>query len=640
MTSLKTKIVLILVGIFLLYGFVDYTIQRLIIFPSFLALEREEARQDIARCVQALKREIYHLDALCHDWAAWNDTYAFVQMPTTDYVAANLVPETFVNNGLHLLYILNTTGMVVWGEIYDARDKLPIEMSDFPKPFFPMNHPLLAPTTSRTPLEDVKIAGVFMTGRGPMLISARPILDSANQGPIRGTLLMGRLLDDELIRTLGEQTQVDFRITPLQQPHLEPAISAIVQQLTPKAPYRITEQGADVLQIDTTFSDIKGNPALLISAQLARKISARGTSTFRYALSSLFAAGLTLLLVLLGLFQNVVLNPISRLTQHAVAIGQTGNLNRHLLIPRQDEIGVLAQEFDQMLIQLAAARKQLLKQSYDAGMAELAAGILHNVRNALTPLLEKIEQIRMNFNTLPLPELAKAHAELQIDTLAEERRAALIKFSLLANQRLIDMIAETKAILHEATDSINQIEQILANHQQWAYCDRPTESIPLTELMHDALAFLKQEQLAVFVMQIASGFAASGSVLGNRTTLVQVFANILINAAEAIQRGGNLPGQVAIQASPEHEGERPLIHVQIRDTGAGIAPELLDQIFARGFSTKSGSPSRIGLHWCANAIAAMQGRIAVESAGLGQGACFHLWLPQGEHTQQGGSDAE
>ena len=73
-------------GIFVLCGTAEYAIHRLIIYPSFLALERDEAQKDLERSVQALKREIHHLDSLAHDWSTWNDTYRFVRAPFEDYV--------------------------------------------------------------------------------------------------------------------------------------------------------------------------------------------------------------------------------------------------------------------------------------------------------------------------------------------------------------------------------------------------------------------------------------------------------------------------------------------------------------------------------------------------------------------------
>ena len=69
------------------------------------------------------------------------------------------------------------------------------------------------------------------------------------------------------------------------------------------------------------------------------------------------------------------------------------------------------------------------------------------------------------------------------------------------------------------------------------------------------------------------------------------------------------------------------VHLVVSDNGTGIAPEAVGSLFRRGFSTKKGKTGGLGLHWCANSVNAMNGRIHAESAGIGSGASFHLVLP-------------
>jgi len=70
-----------------------------------------------------------------------------------------------------------------------------------------------------------------------------------------------------------------------------------------------------------------------------------------------------------------------------------------------------------------------------------------------------------------------------------------------------------------------------------------------------------------------------------------------------------------------------MIRLVVSDTGSGFDESTGDHLFTRGFSSKEGNLSGLGLHWCANAIAAMGGRIQAESEGPGHGAEFHVLLP-------------
>ena len=79
-------------------------------------------------------------------------------------------------------------------------------------------------------------------------------------------------------------------------------------------------------------------------------------------------------------------------------------------------------------------------------------------------------------------------------------------------------------------------------------------------------------------------------------------------------------------ADPADPHEPHLAHVRFTDNGQGIPAEALPRLFERGFTSKARG-SGIGLHWCANTMAAMGGRIHATSDGPGRGACVHLLLP-------------
>jgi signal transduction histidine kinase len=582
----------------------------------------------LERSGQAISREIHHLDALCHDWAAWDDTYEFAQASYDDYIEANLVLDTFIINELNIIYIFDIEGNVVWGEIYNLETKEILDMADFPKDALPKTHPLISYETDQSPLSDVTIAGVFMTGQGPMLIASRPVLTSNNEGPIQGSVVFGRFLNDELINTFVEQTRVDFKVFSIQADLLPETIRDIPNRLTPESPYLIEEHDDDHLQIYTSFPDIYDNPALLIMANVPRKISARGSTTIHYAIISLLSAGGIVLVVMLLLLQSTVLSPITRLTTHAVSVGKTGDLSDRLPMQRRDEIGILSREFDRMLGQLSEARKELLEQSYRYGMAEMASGVLHNVRNALHPVIGDIELLREHLRKTPMKEMEMAQRELSEGAPSDERREDLIKFSMLANRGLTTVIQNTEAKLNDTIERIIHIENILDDQQEWAYSKRPDEQIVLEDLVHDTLKFIRDDYREVISVDLDPEISQVSTVAANRISLLQVFANILINAAESIRRKGLKRGEVHIQAGIARRDDKDMIHIRICDNGEGIEADTLEHIFERDFSTKQEGASGLGLHWCANTIASMNGKIYAESEGRGKGACFHLLLPK------------
>jgi signal transduction histidine kinase len=74
--------------------------------------------------------------------------------------------------------------------------------------------------------------------------------------------------------------------------------------------------------------------------------------------------------------------------------------------------------------------------------------------------------------------------------------------------------------------------------------------------------------------------------------------------------------------------DKPMVQLTVRDNGGGFDEDAGSRIFQRGFTSKpTGETTGLGLHWCANAVASMGGRIFAESLGAGEGAEFHVLLP-------------
>ncbi len=347
--SLRLKIFYYLLVVVALFGVLNYGVQRLVVLPRFIALEQDEAKKNMMRCIEALRREIYHLDSLNHDWAAWDDTYEFVQARNEDYIEANLVISSFEDNNLDIIYIVNTKGEVVWGEIHDGEPEEKIQMADFPENALAPSHPLLAYEFGKTPLPEIAIYGIMMTPKGPMLVSSRPILTSHHGGPVRGTIIMGRFLDDEEIIILAEQTRLTLKIWPTSSDSISTEDIPLLRQITEENPFVIKKNDESLLNIYTTFPDIQGASALLMQVDIPRKIRAEGTKAFWMAMVSLLAASIIVLTVLWGLLERAVLAPIKKLTGHAKLISSSNDFSMRISIPQPDEIGALATTFDNMV---------------------------------------------------------------------------------------------------------------------------------------------------------------------------------------------------------------------------------------------------------------------------------------------------
>ena len=362
--SLRFKVLSVLFGAMLLFSAVEHAIHRWFIFPGFLQLEEQQAEQDLLRVHQAIDNEIRHLDTFCFDWAAWDDTYQFVLSSSPQYLASNLTLSTFLDNRLNLIFIYDRQGRRLWGESHELEEGQPLPLALFRGSTLPAA--LTLPTASGQGLAALKRTGVVATERGPLLLSVRPIVTTDNRGPVRGTMVMGRLLDVAVLSTLAEQTRLAFTF--------QPGKAALGQ-----GALRFDKSNPQRLISYQPFTDLNGQAAFSIRLETPRRIIHTVQAMSRHAVRFMALSGLVLLVLMSTALQRIVLGPIYRLKEHAHAIHTGGDLSARLQLRRGDEIGQLANEFDIMMAEidqkseeLASANHELQRLSIEDPVTQLA----------------------------------------------------------------------------------------------------------------------------------------------------------------------------------------------------------------------------------------------------------------------------
>jgi C4-dicarboxylate-specific signal transduction histidine kinase len=154
------------------------------------------------------------------------------------------------------------------------------------------------------------------------------------------------------------------------------------------------------------------------------------------------------------------------------------------------------------------------------------------------------------------------------------------------------------------------------------------EPVRLTELVAQALEIVPDVCRQRLTVDTDETLRRLGVVRVARTVLRLILQNVIINAADAVRDAGKEKGILRVSAEILREASRPQLHLECTDDGVGIAAQHLERVFEKGFSTKSPETNHgIGLHWCANAIGALGGRIWAASDGPGRGASLHLLVP-------------
>lgn len=630
--NLRSKVVLILLAFFALFGFVSLALQRTIILPSFVELETNEARKDMDRALRSVTAELEHLTTAVINDAHWDDAYQFVQDGNARHVEVNLGgAEVFASYRVDLIHYYGSDGALVWGSEGDSITGEPLEFPGFSGRDLSPDHILFKRTAATR-----GTAGLYMSAMGPLLVSAQPILTSEAEGPERGTLVMARRLDDAAIQRFGAIAQVDLHMTAIETGGGDPEQQEILARIDPETEYPI-DYGDDVATVYSAIESIDHENVFLFTVSAPRGISARGKSSVAVASLLLACAGPILLVVLLLVLQKTVFAPTMQLTRHAVAITETDDLDARLDMDRHDEIGLLAREFDRMVERLADARRKLVEQSYKAGIAEMASGFSHNICNAITPMTVQIQELGSILDGLPSDQLGMAFEGLADVNASPERKADLATFGKLAATEIAKARDTARSELEALEGQLGYIQDVLGDQERFTRSERVSERTQLKSLVEEGVSVLSNSRPENVEIEIDQSIDDTGSLETARTAVVQVISNIVLNGLEAIARTDRSDGRLKISAARESIDQVESVHLLFEDNGVGIPSEQIGRIFENGYSTETAQGRGRGLHWSANTVRAMGGSIHVESSGVGEGAEFHLILPARPPSRDVGS---
>ena len=330
-----------------------------------------------------------------------------MQSPNPQFVRANITPSALKQLQVNALMIVDLQGDIVLSSAEDLASGAPLDIDFAARKALPADFPRAA--TSRA---ENSPRGLIRTNHGVMMIASAPVLDGNGGGPPLGFVIMGQLLDAPHVSALGSHAQAALSMLPQPQPAGE----------------RTTETD-EVTRIDRTFSDVYGRPLLTLRVEVPRRITAQGRAAVTYASVYLVGAAVAALLALLIVLNRVILGPLARVTRHAITVGEGTDLGARLNLQSRDEIGRLAQEFDRMVARVEQSRRQLVDQSFHAGFAELAKGVLHNLGNAMTPFGgPRCQAGGERLRAAPVADLIEAAGELVGADSPEERLRDLKAF--------------------------------------------------------------------------------------------------------------------------------------------------------------------------------------------------------------------
>ena len=277
---------------------------------------------------------------------------------------------------------------------------------------------------------------------------------------------------------------------------------------------------------------------------------------------------------------------------------------------------------------LEKANKQLLSTSRQAGMAEVATNVLHNVGNVLNSVSVAADAVAMKVQDFRVGKLRSVAGLLNenagnlAEFLTVDPRGKSLPDYLV---KLADSLAAPQdAILGEIEslkDNIDHIKGVVAMQQSYARRAGVLESVLATDLVEDAIR-INSAGLARHEVRLDRDFEDVPPVVTDRHKVLQILVNLMSNAKYALEHAGANRHVVVTVRGNGATG----VKIAVSDTGVGIPPENLNRMFQHGFTTKKDGHG-FGLHSGALAAKELGGRLTAMSQGSGKGATFTLELP-------------
>ncbi|MDF3201516.1 ATP-binding protein [Pseudomonas sp. 1912-s] len=307
------------------------------------------------------------------------------------------------------------------------------------------------------------------------------------------------------------------------------------------------------------------------------------------------------------------------------SFAEINRVNRALHVVNES----LEQRVEERTRELKDAQGELLDSARQAGMAEIATNVLHNVGNVLNSVNISAELVARKLRTSKALGLGKAmqlineHRHDLGTFLTEDEKGKLLPGYL--NQLVEAIATEQQGLTEELAQlskSVDHIKDIVSTQQSYAGASTLLEPVHISALMEDALR-MNSGALSRHHVTVVKDYHDVPEIMADKHRLLLILVNLISNAKYAMSNLTDRTRQMTLTVLPLDDGT---LQISVKDEGEGIPAENMTRIFTHGFTTRKEGHG-FGLHSCALAALEMKGRLTAHSDGPGKGAVFTLHIP-------------
>jgi hypothetical protein len=355
--KLRNKTFIAVVVAFLCLLLSLYGLSEFILMNSFLRIERKDAEDNVERALNAYSDGLSNLNKLSFDWAAWDDTYRFVEDLNEDYVSKNILDNTLGGLNLNVMILINSTGQVVFAKAFDLEKNVSIPMPDSVRKHISENVFLLGHSDAKSIIE-----GVVLLPEGPMLMVSRPILPTSEEGPVKGTFIIGRYLSQYELMRLSEVTRLSLSVSQINDPDMPSDFREALNSMSSGGQVAVLPLSPDLIACYKIIKDLYGQPALILRVDSPRVVYRQGLDTLRYFFLTLLLAGAVFSAVTLLLLEKLVLSRLTRLSSDISGISRSSDPSSRVTpMKGRDELSSMGYAINEMLASLEHSQRDKME---------------------------------------------------------------------------------------------------------------------------------------------------------------------------------------------------------------------------------------------------------------------------------------
>ncbi len=585
-----------------------------LLFQGFARVERQSIEQKTAQGLHGVNLFAEQLALKLHDWAAWDDTYDFMDDRNADYLASNITYESMVGTRIDLIIYLDPQGQIVHSAEIDEQNGLNVApthhtgLTRLGGPLCPVDDPLRL------------VQGLVEDSGQLLVVASQPILRSDRSGPPRGRLIFARHFNEALAAEVAAATRLDLSFNPIDGGHVE-------------AEHRGHDHATAVEVIDgqtimgtAMVRDLTGRAVLGMDVRSDRPIHRQAMTTLTYLaahVSGLSAAVLGLLILVL---HRQVIAPLHTLEREVQRVGSQLDLSDRVRYAAKDELGAVAVRINALL----QARHQQ-EMEMQLLIDDLVAERDRTQRQALelSSQGEQLEQARYaaeRANQAKSDFLAAMSHEIRSPMTAIMGFTDLLKAPGISDADRADFVQTIQRNCKHLLGLINAILDLSKIEAGKVTVERvPCE---LEELLRDTLgSFRGLAGGKGLTLSLEHLTPTPRRITSDPTRLRQILTNLLSNALKFTQRG---TVRVIARLDLRSDPAKPTLRIDVVDSGIGMTPEQMSKLFT-AFTQADVSTTRrfggtgLGLAISRKLAQLLGGDLTVTST-PGSGSTFSLTL--------------